>query len=67
MDKVTMYVTEVGEKENAKGDRHGVVKMKGKATRGTHKLELFMEPDEVQEFQLGEFYEISLKQVPKPE
>lgn len=63
--EIVMRVKEVTEKEVKHKDTLGLVKLEGFAIRGTHKMSIFVEQDEAQEFQVGEEYTVELKLKPQ--
>lgn len=64
----TFTVLEVNRKENSKGDRNATIVLKHVSNvRGPSVIKLQIDDDEANEFSLGEFFELELKQVSPPE
>jgi hypothetical protein len=64
--KKVMTVKGINLQESAVGDRKATLVMKGAGLRGESTLKLVIEEEDSQGFAMGEFYEISWKQVEKP-
>jgi len=67
MQPVTFVVKESGAKEKAGGIRLGRIVLESANSKGCSKVQLIGDEDLKEEFRLGEFYEVSLKQVKAPE
>jgi hypothetical protein len=67
VNPITFVVKEVTSKEKAGGIRFGRIALESANAKGTSKVTIVTDEETTDEFQLGEFYELNLKQVKAPE
>jgi hypothetical protein len=67
MDPILFAVMETKEKDKRGGTRIGTVTLESANAKGTSKIVLVSDPEIVNEYRVGEFYELALKQVKAPE